>query len=188
MSLERCNQTPKGCVSFAVISATALREMAEAGDEAAFAALLQPLLEPALRLSYAMLGNRPDAEDATQEAVTRAWRKLGQLRPGAPVRPWFLAIVANQCRSLRRSPWFRITRVAEVFREDPWQDPTVSLDLQRALAKLSSTDRQALFMRYYLDLPVEEVAQALGVTPNAAKVRIHRACARLKPGLREEEL
>jgi hypothetical protein len=80
-----------------------LFEQAVAGDEAAFEALIGPLVEPALRLAQSMLGDRWEAEDATQEAITRAWRKLGQLRPGMPLRPWFLAIVVNQCRNVRRT-------------------------------------------------------------------------------------
>ena len=84
-----------------------LRLRAVAGDEAAFESLLRPLVEPGLRLAVSMLGDRRDAEDATQEALTRAWRKMHQLRPGMPVRPWFFAIVANQCRNVRRTPWFR---------------------------------------------------------------------------------
>ena len=84
-------------------SEPSLYGQALAGDEAAFEALVGPLVEPALRLAYSMLSDRWEAEDATQEAITRAWRKLGQLRSGMPVRPWFLAIVINQCRNMRRT-------------------------------------------------------------------------------------
>jgi DNA-directed RNA polymerase specialized sigma24 family protein len=87
-----------------------LFEQAVAGDEAAFEALIGPLVEPALRLAQSMLGDRWEAEDATQEAITRAWRKLGQLRPGMPLRPWFLAIVVNQRRNVRRTRWGRRPR------------------------------------------------------------------------------
>ena len=80
-----------------------LHEDALAGDEAAFENLIGPLVEPAIRLAYSMLGDRMEAEDATQEAITRAWRKLGQLRLGMPMRPWFLAIVVNQCPNVRRT-------------------------------------------------------------------------------------
>ena len=66
-----------------------VRTQALAGDESAFAALVGPLVEPALRLAYSMLGDPVEAEDATQEAVTSAWRKLHQLREGMPVRPRF---------------------------------------------------------------------------------------------------
>jgi RNA polymerase sigma-70 factor (ECF subfamily) len=163
-----------------------LYERALTGDAAAFEALIGPLVEPALRLAHSMLGDRWEAEDATQEAITRAWRKLGQLRPGMPVRPWFLKIVANQCRNVRRTHWFRTVRMPEVVQalREPDAD---KVDLERALAHLQATDREAIFMHFYLDLPVEEVADVLGVSPSAARARIYRACHRLRPGLVLEE-
>ena len=165
-----------------------LYELALTGDEAAFAALIGPLVEPALGLAHSMLGDRWEAEDATQEAITRAWRKLGQLRPGMPVRPWFLAIVINQCRNTRRSKWFSTARIAEVFQGSrPDHAEIERVDVARALARLPSSDRQALFLHFYLDLPIEEVALALGISASAAKGRIYRACHRLRPELLEED-
>jgi RNA polymerase sigma-70 factor (ECF subfamily) len=156
------------------------------GDDAAFEALVSPLVEPAIRLAYSMLGDRWEAEDATQEAVTRAWRKLHQLRPGMPVRPWFLAIVVNQCRNVRRTRWFQTIRIADVFRG--WAEPDLEkVDLERALERLPAIDRQAIFMHFYLDLPVDEVATSLGVSSSAARARIYRACHRLRPGLVMED-
>jgi RNA polymerase sigma-70 factor (ECF subfamily) len=166
-----------------------LRLRAVAGDEAAFESLLRPLVEPGLRLALSMLGDRRDAEDATQEALTRAWRKLHQLRPGMPVRPWFFAIVANQCRNVRRTPWFRLTSLVEAVAGPPSREPEVEhIDLERAMRQLPQADRGALFMHFYLDLPIEEVAASLGISPTAAKSRIYRACRRLRPSVALEEL
>jgi RNA polymerase sigma factor (sigma-70 family) len=166
-----------------------LRLRAVAGDEAAFESLLRPLVEPGLRLALSMLGDRRDAEDATQEALTRAWRKLHQLRPGMPVRPRFFAIVANQCRNVRRTPWFRLTSLVEMVGRPPSPDPEVErIDLERAMQQLPLADRGALFMFFYLDLPIEEVAATLGMSPAAAKSRIYRACRRLRPAVALEEL
>ncbi len=165
-----------------------LHEDALAGDEAAFENLIGPLVEPAIRLAYSMLGDRMEAEDATQEAITRAWRKLGQLRLGMPMRPWFLAIVVNQCRNVRRTRWFRFVRMKEIVEPDRHGEPAVeNIDLARAISRLPDRDRQALFLHFYLDLPIEEVAVALGISPAAAKGRIYRACHRLRPSLLEEE-
>jgi len=105
-----------------------------------------------------------------------------------PVRPWFLAIVINQCRNTRRTRWFKTARIADVFqRPRPDQSDIERVDLARALARLPNQDRQALFLHFYLDLPVEEVALALGISPSAAKGRIYRACHRLRPDLLEED-
>ena len=164
-----------------------IRGQALGGDERAFAALMAPLIEPALRLAYSMLNDRSEAEDATQEALTSAWRKLHQLRPGMPVRPWLLAIVINRCRNIRRTRWFRLVRVTDWFPLERSEPASEHIDLDRALARLPLRDRQALFLHFYLDLPLEEVAIALGVSTGAAKARIYRACRRLRPQLIEEE-
>jgi len=97
---------------------------AEAGRsaEVEFEALIGPLVEPALRLAFSILGNRPDAEDATQDAITQAWRKLPQLRDQAQARPWFLSIVANRCRNVRRTRWFSTLRFPEILRPLPQSD------------------------------------------------------------------
>src|ERR1700694_2207682 len=82
---------------------------ARSGDQVAFEALITPLIHPAYRLAFAMLGRREEAEDAVQESVLKAWSRIGQLRPetGA-LRPWFLTIVANHCRSVRRRAWWSV--------------------------------------------------------------------------------
>jgi len=151
--------------------------------------MIGPLVEPGLRLAFSMLGDRSEAEDATQEAITRAWRRLPQLRDRTQLRPWFLAIVANQCRNVRRSRWFSTVRLAEILRPARAAATDVErIDVARAMTHLSMGDRQVLFMRFYLDLPIEEIAAALGISPSAAKGRIYRACHKLRPDLQEEDL
>jgi DNA-directed RNA polymerase specialized sigma24 family protein len=75
-----------------------------------FEELLRPHVGVALRLAVAMLRSHADAEDAVQESVTQAWRKIRQLRDAGSFRPWFLAIVANRCRTSRRSSWWSVLR------------------------------------------------------------------------------
>jgi len=157
--------------------------------EQEFEALIGPLVEPGLRLAFSMLGNRSEAEDATQEAITKAWRSLSRLRDRSQVRPWFLAIVANQCRNVRRTRWFSTVRIPLVFQPGkPAESHVERLDLERELEKLPMADRQVLFMRFYLDLSVDEIGTALGISGAAAKGRIYRACKRLRPGLLEEDI
>src|SRR5437867_4654958 len=106
------------------------------GDADSFSRLIEPLLDPAYRLAAVMLADRGAAEDAVQEASIKAWRKLKQLRGDATtLRPWFLSIVANECRMARRTRWFSVLKFAEV-REPEITERESYTDLRQALLRL----------------------------------------------------
>jgi len=156
---------------------------AKAADKDGFVDALEPLLPTAFRLAYAMLRNRDDAEDAVQEAAANAWRKRSTFRAGAELRPWFLAIVANECRmSMRRN---RRSIPAEAALPQP--DSDEAAELHRALARIDMKSRLVLVLRYYLDLPFDEVGRTLGISAGAARVRVHRALRKLRPAFEVEE-
>lgn len=163
---------------------------ATAGDADSFGALIEPLLDPAYRLAAVMLADRSSAEDAVQEASIKAWRKLGQLRGDLKsLRPWFLSIVANECRMAKRQRWWSVLKLAEMPAASPGPSETgSSSDLRQSLLKLSPDERLPLVLHFYLDLPIDEVAQALRVSPSAAKSRIYRAARRLRSDLTQEEV
>lgn len=149
-----------------------------------FTDLLERLLDPAFRLAMTMLNDRTAAEDAVQEAALKAWRKLDRRRPGSDFRPWFLAIVANECRSARRTRWWQVHRFSEIVprpaRDDRWAE---RMDLDAALDRLPPHHLEVLSLYYHLDLPIDEVARVLGCSEGAARQRIHRALKALRPGM-----
>ena len=162
--------------------------LAAQGDLDSFSQLIDPLLDPAYRLAAVMLGDRSAAEDAVQEASIKAWRKLRQLRGEAQsLRAWFLSIVANECRMARRTRWFSMIRVADVPAQAP-DDRESHSDLRRALMRLTPDERLPLVLHFYLDLPLDEVARTLRVSPSAAKSRIYRTAKRLRADLTIEEV
>jgi RNA polymerase sigma-70 factor, ECF subfamily len=161
-----------------------LLSSAKAGDRFAFDELVGRFVNDAFRLAFGMLHDREAAEDAVQEAALRAWRKLGNLRPGTEMRPWFLGIVANQCRSLVRGRWWSVLRLEShsESRSSEFEDRVVrGADLRAALRKLPIGHREALVLRYYLDLPLEEVAAITGVPVGTVKSRINRGLAAMRP-------
>ena len=159
------------------------------GDADSFAVLLEPLLDPAYRLAAVMLVDRSSAEDAVQEASIKAWRKLRQLRGDLKsLRPWFLSIVANECRMARRQRWWSVLKLADLPSSESSPEQGGTSDLRRALLKLSPDERLPLVLHFYLDLPLDEVARALHVSPAAAKSRIYRAAKRLRSDLLLEEV
>ena len=158
-----------------------LIQSARAGDRTAFADLLRPEYRIAYRLAYGLLQDADEAEDAVQEAAFAAWRRIGNLREGSTLRPWFLGIVANQCRTVKRSRWWSVTKTDPPEGEAQSLDLAASIDLRRALRRLSHDERLILVLRYYLDMRFEEIAATLGVTPKAARTRVERAIHRLRP-------
>ena len=157
------------------------------GVHDSFVDQLRPLLPVAHRLAHAMLRSPDEAEDAVQDAILNAWRAFGRLRPDSAMRPWFLTIVANQCRQRRRNRWWSVIKggeLPELSGGDP-ADRSDADDLRRALARLPHDQRLAVVLRYYLDLSFDEVGRTLGVSGPAAKSRVHRALTRLRLELPE---
>src|SRR5438128_7560031 len=110
-----------------------------AASRPAFDDLLGPLVGRGYALAITMLNDRQAAEDAVQEAAIKAWRKLPTLRDRSAIEPWFLSIVANQCRSVRRGRWWSVLKFPELRHYSPAPDQSASsLDLDRALDRLSA--------------------------------------------------
>ena len=151
-------------------------------DQPAFMALVEPVLPAAFRLAVAMLHSDVDAEDAVQEAVFKAWRHRGRFRSGSPMQPWLLAIVANECRAVRRSRWWSVVRMpgGAMRTEDPADASPDSAALRRAIRALPHDHRLVVALRYYVDLSFEDVARVLNISTKAAKSRTYRALERLR--------
>jgi RNA polymerase sigma-70 factor (ECF subfamily) len=153
-----------------------------------FTARLEAVLDPAHRLATVLLRDRAAAEDAVQEAAVKAWRKQDQLREGERFASWFLSIVANECRMARRTRWWHVIRSGEpVESREPAADAFAASDLRDAVLRLEPSDQAALFCFFYLDLPMEEVARVLRISPAAARARVYRAAKRLRPELDPSE-
>jgi RNA polymerase sigma-70 factor (ECF subfamily) len=155
-----------------------------------FDEIVAPWIEDGYRLAVTLLVDPHEARDAVQEAAVRAWRSLGRLREPRLARTWFLAIVANQCRSTMRRRWWKLGRnpLNEAPVDAKGDDVEQSVDIQRGMLRLSPEDRAILHLRFYQDLSLEEIAAVFGISRSAAKVRIFRAARRLRPQLTEEDV
>lgn len=159
-------------------------------DESAFADLLRPLIDPGFRLALAMLHDAQAAEDAVQEASFTAWSKLGRMQDRGRLRPWFLGVVANKCRNARRKKWTAEVRIGvpeDVAVVSNEERTLRGADLRRAIARLGHDDRLVVALYFYLDMPLEDVAVVIGTSPGAARARLYRAVAKLRPGVAIEE-
>ena len=164
--------------------------MADLAGTRDFDAVVGPYIEPGYRLAVTMLLDPDEARDVVQEAAVKAWHSLGRLRDPANARTWFLSIVANQCRSTMRRHWWSLGRheLGSTGTEWPEEQVVRSLDIAAAMRRLAPEDRAILQLRFYLDLPLEEVARVMGISVGAARSRVYRAAARLGPQLTEEDL
>jgi len=174
-----------------------LVERARGGDGAAFAALVRDHQEIAFRTAYLIAHNTADAEDAAQLGLTKAWRALPRFRRGAPLRPWLLAIVANEARNRRRAEGRREGLALRAAHELPSGGAAPSpegrvlaqeqrAELLGALEDLSEDDRLVLSCRYLLELGEEETAQVLSLRRGTVKSRTSRALDRLRDRLEED--
>ena len=191
---------PGWCITRRVVSRPPtedeLVERARGGDAGAFAALAREHEEIAFRTAYLITRNAADAEDAAQQGLTKAWRALPRFRSGSPVRPWLLAIVANEARNRRRAEGRREGLVLRAAHELPSGGAAPSpegrlleaearAELLAALERLGDDDRLVLSCRYLLELGEAETAQVLGLRRGTVKSRTSRALERLRVELGE---
>ncbi|MBX5443444.1 MAG: sigma-70 family RNA polymerase sigma factor [Solirubrobacteraceae bacterium] len=168
---------------------------ARGGDLDAYGELVRRHQEIAFRTAVLVCGDPHEAEEAVQEALVKAHRALGRFRAGRPLRPWLLAIVANEARNRRRAAGRRARlalRVAEAVpagargAADEAGPEAAALAAERraalaaALDRLPERDRTVIALRCLLDLSEAETAAALGVRRGTVKSRLSRALARLR--------
>jgi RNA polymerase sigma-70 factor (ECF subfamily) len=167
---------------------------ARAGDEAAWVAVVRRHQEAVFRLSYLLLGDADDAEDVAQEVFIRAYRALGRFDAGRPLRPWLLEITRNLCHNWRRA----LRRYAAALGRFVQTTPQAVVDpidratahwkaetLWQAVRRLRTADQEIIYLRYFLELSVEETAEALQVAPGTVKSRLARALERLRTTVEE---
>jgi RNA polymerase sigma-70 factor (ECF subfamily) len=149
-------------------------------SEAAFAELYQRHRAMAFRTAMAILGDRGAAEEARQEAFLRAFRTLDRKDANVSFSTWLFRYVVwearTQARKRRRPPPMIATDHGGISDLDRIE---LRLQLVAAMQALPLDLREVLTLRFYLDLPVEEVAQILGCRPGTVKSRSHRALGRL---------
>ncbi len=159
---------------------------AQNGDQQAFAKLVDAYKGPVYNLTYRMLGNPADAEDAAQETFLRAYANLRSYDPARKFSSWLLAIASNHCiDQLRRR------RIQWVSMEDlpPWEslraqtsDPEEvavrradNQHIESLLQTLPPDYRLVVVLRYWHDYSYQEIAEVTDSTVSAVKSRLHRA-------------
>ena len=169
---------------------------ARRGDQAAWEALVHAHQEPVFRLAYLLVGDAAEAEDIAQEAFIRAFLKLDRYDAGRPLRPWLLKIAANLAHNQRRAAGRYLAAVQRWFRSDPRVSAAPAElrgnrqmeaeSLWQAVRNLSDADQRIIYLRFFLELSVEETAEAMGIAQGTVKSRLHRALDRLREVVRRD--
>jgi RNA polymerase sigma-70 factor (sigma-E family) len=157
--------------------------------DAAVAALYTAHALGLTRLAQVMLGDRAAAEDVVHDAFAGLYRQWGQLRDAGKAQAYLRSAVLNGCRSaLRRAGR---SPVLETLEHAPDAASALLASQRRhlvlaALRRLPDRQREALVMRYYLDLPDREIAAAMSIGASTVRSTVHRGLAALERMLSEE--
>ena len=156
-------------------------------DHAGFTAVVEEHQVAVHNLCYRMLGDSHLAEDAAQETFLRAFRAQDRYDPTRSVRTWLLSIAAHHCiDELRRRALLTWLPIRENPVLDPSLGPEASLvqreaevEVRRLLEGLKPEERAAIVLRYWHDMSVEEIAEAMNASAHAVRTRLYHARRRL---------
>lgn len=159
---------------------------ATGGDARAFARIIEAYDDDLVRVAYVVTRDVDLAHEAVQDAWAMAWRRLSSLREPGRLRPWLVAIAANEARqTLRRRRRRSVREIAIDDVVDAQASATADrsfsdVDLRSALADLSPDDRSLVAMRYALGMTSDEIGLAVGLSGAGVRSRLARILAQLR--------
>jgi len=165
-----------------------LVDQAKRGDREAFDALVRMVGDKCMAIAFRILRDADRADDAVQGALVTAWRELRSLRDADRFEPWLHRILTNECyaEARRRRRWSSDVRILP----KPSQRESGAISavddrdqLDRAFRRLTLEQRSVLVFHLYVDLPLTEVADRLGIPIGTAKSRLHHATNALRASL-----
>ncbi len=150
------------------------------GDQISFSELVRRFRGQVYGLCYRMLGQREDAEDATQETFLRVARNLDRWDPARAFEPWLLTIAGNRCRTRLAK---RMRRPGTITLEHPIQDDwqihndakLLAEEMELALRSVREDYRQAFTLFHRHELCYDEIATKMDVPLGTVKTWVHRA-------------
>jgi RNA polymerase sigma-70 factor, ECF subfamily len=163
-----------------------------------FTELYRAHLRDVYSYAYYRIGNHHDAEDITEQTFVQAYRHFERAQResnGRPLRPWLIRIAhnlaANYYRDRARRPQTNLDDAAilsaPLDTERVVEEREEVKEVLEGVSKLPDDRREALIMRFALDMDNREIARALGRSEGATKVLIHRAIKQLEQGLKEDQ-
>jgi RNA polymerase sigma factor (sigma-70 family) len=160
-----------------------------AGEQHAFATLVDKHKSYAFTIAFKILQNRPEAEEAAQDSFIKAYHNLKGFNRQSKFSTWLYRIVFNTAITYKRKNRHQLQSIDNVSLGLYDEHSGVEKDdkkkyLDLALARLNETDRTALVLFYLEEFSLEEIAEIMEMQANTIKVRIHRARHRLADELK----
>jgi RNA polymerase sigma-70 factor (ECF subfamily) len=165
-----------------------LIEAARSGDEEAFASIARGSADRLFSVAHRILRDVGRAEDAVQQTLVTAWRQLPELREVDRLEAWIHRILVHACYSeaKRARRWSANVRALPVDGQAT-PDTILSIEtrdaLDRGFRRLPPEQCAVFVLHHYLDLPLAEIAETLGVPLGTVKSRLHYATASLRAAL-----
>ena len=165
---------------------------AQHGDQRAFEALALADSPRLHRVAYGILRDSESAEDATQRALVDIWRDIRRLREPAKYEAWSYRVLINACyreaRQRRDLPCIADVPDSQApVAVDPYGQVDDRDQLACGFRKISVEHRTVIVLRCLLDMPMDQVAETLGVAPGTVGSRLHRALRALRVALEAED-
>ncbi len=165
-----------------------LVERARDGDEEAFASLASSIVGHLHAVAYRILRDADLADDATQRALVAIWQDLPGLRDPVRFEAWSYRLLVRACyaegrRTRRWAPNLHLTASDDADGEEPLSVVVIRDQLERGFRRLSIDHRTVVVLHHYLDLPIEEVAETLGVSVETVRSRLRHAMRGLRAAL-----
>jgi RNA polymerase sigma-70 factor, ECF subfamily len=167
-------------------SDAALVQQVLRGDTHAYASLVRAHQDAQFRTALRLTGSRDDAHDALQSAFVRAHRHLAACDDPARFGAWLSRIVVNECRTLvarraqREKKLVRDDLVISQLAAPVATSHAIDEDIEHALSQLPHEQREAFVLKYVEELGYDEMAALTGVGVSALKMRVKRACEKLR--------
>jgi len=168
-----------------------LVERARKGDREAFAVLVHQVSDGLYAVAVRILRDPGLAEDALQNALVLAWRRLPKLREPERFEAWIHRIQVHACydESQRARQWNTTIRVLPMDGPSTPDGSSVIADrdeIERAFRRLTLEQRAVFVLHHYVGLPLVEVAEVLGIPAGTVRSRLHYALAELRDALRAD--
>ena len=179
----------------------ALARRAREGDDAAFAVLVERYQKSVFNFAFRMLGDYDDASDAAQSGFVQLYLSLPGLDLERPLKPWLFRTIRNRCiDALRQKRTVSLSSQLDddeapgigdqLADADPLPQEVIErADLQQllsaAIRRLPERYREVVALRYTSDMTFGELAEALGIPENTARIHFHRAKTLLRQALRD---